>query len=50
MHPVVFSGYRRALMRRFPYTVFYDYEEDRLTVYGVFHTSRDPNKWRKRVP
>jgi hypothetical protein len=24
--------------------------EKTITVYAVFHTSRDPNKWRQRLP
>jgi plasmid stabilization system protein ParE len=49
IHQVVHEGYRRALVRRFPYMVFYEYVEGTVTVYGVFHTSRDPNKWRHRL-
>ena len=49
MHAVVHEGYRRGLVRRFPYAVFYEYTNDRVTVYGVFHTSRDPQKWRQRL-
>jgi hypothetical protein len=41
--------YRRGLVRRFPYAVFYEYTNDAMTVYCVFHTSRDPEKWRQRL-
>jgi hypothetical protein len=34
----------------FPYAVFYEYAEQTVTVYSVFHTSRDPEKWRERLP
>ena len=46
----VHETYRRALARRFPYAVFYEYAEDTITVYSVFHCSQDPKKWRKRFP
>ena len=49
MHAFVFENYRRGLVRRFPYTVFYEYENDTVTVYCVFHNSRDPQKWRERL-
>jgi plasmid stabilization system protein ParE len=49
MHRVVHENYRRALVRRFPYAVFYEATEDTVTVYCVFHTSRDPEKWRERL-
>jgi plasmid stabilization system protein ParE len=46
----VYESYRRALVRRFPYAVFYEYVHESVTVYAVFHTSRDPAKWRQRLP
>jgi toxin ParE1/3/4 len=42
MHAVYYETYRRGLVRRFPYVIFYEYAEDTVTVYGVFHTSVDP--------
>lgn len=50
MHAVVHENYRRGLVRRFPYAVFYKYAGGTVTVYGVFHTSRDPDKSRQRLP
>ena len=49
MHAKVHEDYRRGLVRRFPYAVFYEYVAGVVTVYGVLHTSRDPAKWRQRV-
>ena len=49
MHPLVYVNYRRALVRRFPYAVFYEYANETVTVYAVFHMSRDPERWRQRV-
>ncbi|MEK6633500.1 MAG: type II toxin-antitoxin system RelE/ParE family toxin [Nitrospirota bacterium] len=47
---VVFhEHYRRGLVRRFPYAVFYEHGGSTVTVYAVFHASRDPNKWRQRL-
>jgi len=50
MYPVAHEGYRRSLIRRFPYAVFYEQSEATVTIYAVFHTSRDPDKWRQRLP
>ena len=50
IHGVVHENYRRGLVRRFPYAVFYEYAERTVTVYCVFHISRDPGKWRQRLP
>ncbi len=49
MHAKAYKDYRRALTRRFPYAEFYEYAEKAVTVYCVFHTSRDPEKWRQRL-
>jgi len=50
VYEIIHESYRRALLRRFPYVVFYEYESDTVTVYSVFHTSRDPEKWQPRLP
>ena len=42
-------GRHRHLMRRFPYAIFYESDRKSVTVYGVLHTSRDPDKWRQRL-
>lgn len=49
VYPVTHENYRRALVRRFPYAIFYEYEEGAVTVYGIFRTARDPDKWRERL-
>ncbi len=49
MYPTVFRDFRRALLRRFPYAVFYEYESEVATVFGVLHTSRHPARWIRRV-
>ena len=46
---IAFETYRRALLRRFPYSVLYEYDDGIVTVYGVFHTSINPDKWRVRT-
>ncbi|MGH9928353.1 MAG: type II toxin-antitoxin system RelE/ParE family toxin [Pyrinomonadaceae bacterium] len=50
MYTIAHENYRRAFIRRFPYAIFYEYDEGAVTVYGVFHTARDPDKWRQRLP
>ena len=50
MHAIVHEDYRRGLVRRFPYAVFFEYVGETVTVYGVFHCSRDPRKWKARLP
>ncbi len=40
---------RPGLVRRFPFSVFHEYSGETVTVYSVFHNSRDPEKWRQRL-
>lgn len=43
--PIVFKNLRRALLRRFPYALFFVAEENTLIVIACFHASRNPSRW-----
>ena len=47
--PTVFRNVRRALLRRFPYSLFFVVEDDALIVIACFHASRDPSHWQERA-
>ena len=47
-YPTVHRNIRRALVRRFPYGVFYLVEAKRIVVLAVFHGGRDPKQWQTR--
>lgn len=47
-YPLVDPTMRRALLRRFPYAVFYEVEPVEIVVYAVFHCARDPRAWKRR--
>jgi plasmid stabilization system protein ParE len=48
--PIVFKNVRRALLRRFPYSLFFVMQDDdTLLVIACFHASRDPGHWQRRV-
>ncbi len=49
LHPVALHEFRRALVRRFPYEIFYESTTDAIIIYAVFHCSQDPQKWRTRL-
>jgi plasmid stabilization system protein ParE len=40
---------RRAIVKQFPYVIFYRIEAKAIYVYSVFHTSQDPQKWMDRL-
>ena len=42
------SGIRRALVRRFPYAVYFAVEGEVIVVLAVLHVSRDPAEWQRR--
>ena len=48
LYAKVHEEYRRALVRRFPYAIFYEYRGEKVIVYSIFHTSRNPKKWKNR--
>jgi plasmid stabilization system protein ParE len=47
--PIVLKNVRRALLRRFPYALFFALAGDTLFVIACFHASHDPLRWRNRT-
>lgn len=47
-YPRVHKIVRRALMRRFPYEVFFVENNECIIVLSVFHAKRQPKHWRER--
>jgi plasmid stabilization system protein ParE len=39
---------RRALVRRFPYAVYYVADPDQIAVFAVVHTRQHPRRWQSR--
>lgn len=48
-YPIVYRTLRRAVVRRFPFAIFYEVIADELRVVAVFHSRRDPDIWKARV-
>jgi len=48
-YPVLHRDVRRALMRRFPFGVFFQTTASDIVVVAVFHGSRHPRGWRRRA-
>src|SRR5262245_18158621 len=46
--PVIEEDVRRALVRDFPYGVFFTTEADLITVLAVLHLRRHPDTWKRR--
>jgi plasmid stabilization system protein ParE len=45
---LIASGTRRAIVKQFPFVIFYRIEAKAVYVYSVFHTSQNPQKWMDR--
>jgi plasmid stabilization system protein ParE len=47
--PIVFQDVQRALLRKFPYGLFFHVENEAIVVIACFHGSRNPQRWEGRV-
>ena len=46
--PIVSGGIHRAMLRRFPFGVFFVVDEEWSTIIAVMHLHRDPASWERR--
>jgi len=46
--PEIAAGYRRAILRRLPYFIYYRVDRDGIEVLACLHSSRSPDTWRCR--
>lgn len=46
--PYAHRDIRKAVVRRFPYCVYFRVREERIVVLAVFHTAREPAGWKHR--
>lgn len=42
LYQKVYHDFRRRLLRRFPYAIYFTIEKDQITVLGLFHCARNP--------
>ncbi len=40
---------RRTIVRRFPFIILFTVTDDIISIFAVFHTSRNPMIWRGRI-
>jgi plasmid stabilization system protein ParE len=46
--PVTYQSRRRAGVRRFPYGIFFEVQQNRIVVIACFHGRRNPKRWQSR--
>lgn len=44
MHEICYSLFRRGVIRRFPFSIFYTIEEDDIVIHSLFDNRQDPKK------
>lgn len=49
IYPRIHREFRRRLLRRFPYAIYFRIEGDRVVVFGLFHCARDPRRLRREL-
>lgn len=49
MYPSAGRGARRALIRRFPFGIYYRVEKEAVVIVAVMHGSRSPRRWKRRT-
>jgi len=42
LYQKVYGDFRRLLLRRFPYAIYFQIKENEIIVFGLFHCARDP--------
>lgn len=48
LYPAVHRDVRKAALKRFPYCIYFRLRGDTVVVLAVFHTSRNPETWKRR--
>ncbi len=43
------SKFRRRLLRRFPYAIYYQIIDTNVVIFGVFHCARDPRTIKRKL-
>ena len=44
MYEISHSNFRRCVIRRFPFSIFYTIENDKIIIHSVFDNRQDPKK------
>ncbi len=47
--PMLYRDVRKAVVRRFPYCIYFRERNQRIVVLAVFHSARKPEVWQQRT-
>jgi plasmid stabilization system protein ParE len=46
---LIYKGIRRAMVKRFPFGIYYFLKDDIINIFAVIHFSRNPKIWKQRT-
>ncbi len=47
--PLIYRHLRRAIVKQFPFAVFYEIRKNEIVVFAVFHARRNPKQLKSRL-
>ena len=47
--PLIYRNLRRAIVKQFPFAIFYEVRRNEIVVFAVFHSKRNPNQLTSRL-
>ena len=47
--PKVLNNMRQATIKKFPYIIIFEIENNEIIVFAVFHSSQNPEKWESKI-
>lgn len=45
---IIYKSIRRAMLKRFPFGIYYFVKDDIVNIFAVIHFSRNPKIWKQR--
>lgn len=49
LYQKIHNEFRRRLLRRFPYAIYFSVEGEQIIVFGLFHCARDPKTTKTKL-
>lgn len=47
--PVIKKNYRKTILKRFPYSIYFAIYNEQVIVLAIVHQKRHPRVWKKRI-
>tara|TARA_B100000315_G_scaffold242577_1_gene264929 strand:+ start:755 stop:1060 length:306 start_codon:yes stop_codon:yes gene_type:complete len=49
IYQTIYKDFRRCLLNRFPYAIYFQIDKQNIFVYGLFHCARNPKAIKKNL-